>query len=349
MKISFLVFLIFLSVLPVNAQINFISTPEPESRKTDEVYDSLTNINPLNWKLLVGQQIQPLPKDYLKKKGYFFGLNLYSKRPKKVYHDYTYLVSPVKDDLGGYRTSFDELAGQVYNIVGTDSILSFGKPYYFLKVLKNEQQDTMLLSLGEVSASYQDKNPEFMLAQGELMVVGYFEKLKKSMIGKKYVLHNSRNIRLGTTDHPVIIDAETGAPLERLTFEMPITITDVGYYKGGETPGICFILSSDKFRNALMLKSDLRFTLYDYDLYLKDRQRADEWVASIKKKYPAGIANKILDRTIDVGFTEEMVRDAWGEPVTIHCYKSTYGIRVHWIYDDSYVYFKNGRVISIHY
>ena len=62
-------FLFFICFVCANAQISFISAPQCTPKYEVEMYDSLTNINPLNFKLLVGQQVQPLPKDYLQKRG----------------------------------------------------------------------------------------------------------------------------------------------------------------------------------------------------------------------------------------------------------------------------------------
>ena len=171
--------LFFICFVCANAQISFISAPQSTPKHEVEMYDSLTNINPLNFKFLVGQQVQPLPKEYLQKRGYYFGLNLYYSMPQKIYRDYSSLFSPVKDDTGRQHTSYSELAGHVFNVVGIDSVAFFNKNVYFLKVNKVNTTDTLYLSLGEVNDYMGMKAPEFILSQDELMVVGYFEKIKK--------------------------------------------------------------------------------------------------------------------------------------------------------------------------
>lgn len=45
---------------------------------------------------------------------------------------------------------------------------------------------------------------------------------------------------------------------------------------------------------------------------------------------------------VKIGFTEEMCRLAWGEPNKIN--KTSYGNQ--WVYDDNYLYFKNGKLTS---
>ena len=342
-------FLFFICFVCANAQISFISAPQCTPKREVEMYDSLTNINPLNFKFLVGQQVQPLPKEYLQKRGYYFGLNLYYSMPQKIYRDYSSLFSPVKDDTGRQHTFYSELAGHVFNVVGIDSVAFFNKNVYFLKVNKVNTTDTLYLSLGEVNDYMGMKAPEFILSQDELMVVGYFEKIKKNMIGKKYVLHNSKNIKYSSPDNPAIFDI-SGKAVGNLSYEMPITITDVSYYSSGEKPQICYILSSDTFQNAIILSEDLKYTLYEYELYEADKKKAKEWQASIYAKYPKSIANDILDHIIRVGFTESMVIDAWGETDRINTYVNFHGKREQWVYDDgSYVYFSGGKVSSINY
>jgi len=59
-----------------------------------------------------------------------------------------------------------------------------------------------------------------------------------------------------------------------------------------------------------------------------------------KKKF--GLSNwlTILNEEIKIGFTEEMVKVAWGEPKSIN--KASYGEQ--WVYEEQYLYFENGKL-----
>ena len=44
-----------------------------------------------------------------------------------------------------------------------------------------------------------------------------------------------------------------------------------------------------------------------------------------------------------------MVRDAWGAPDHINTTTGNYGTHEQWVYDDRYLYFKNGILTSRQY
>lgn len=76
-----------------------------------------------------------------------------------------------------------------------------------------------------------------------------------------------------------------------------------------------------------------RFT---FDVAFKTKKESDR----IKKKYGETIWKAIMTFTIYKGMSKSAVRESWGEPKYIN--DASYGEQ--WVYDDKYVYFKNGRV-----
>lgn len=52
--------------------------------------------------------------------------------------------------------------------------------------------------------------------------------------------------------------------------------------------------------------------------------------------------NEILNGSVLIGFTEEMVKDTWGKPDIIN--RASYGDQ--WVYGSQYLYFKNGKLES---
>jgi flagellar biosynthesis GTPase FlhF len=76
------------------------------------------------------------------------------------------------------------------------------------------------------------------------------------------------------------------------------------------------------------------------------RKKAKE--QRIRSKYSSRIANKILNRTIWIGMTKEMLIDSWGQPSDDNINRSvgSWGVHEQWIYGDTYVYLENGKVTS---
>lgn len=59
-----------------------------------------------------------------------------------------------------------------------------------------------------------------------------------------------------------------------------------------------------------------------------------------RKKFGETNWNKILKEEVAIGFTEEMARLSWGEPIKIN--SSSYLDQ--WVYNNNYLYFKNGKL-----
>lgn len=76
----------------------------------------------------------------------------------------------------------------------------------------------------------------------------------------------------------------------------------------------------------------------------KKKKRIEKMV----KKYGNIIGKTIANWKISIGMTKEMVIDAWGKPKDINKTITNYGTREQWVYGlSSYVYFENGKVITI--
>ena len=75
-----------------------------------------------------------------------------------------------------------------------------------------------------------------------------------------------------------------------------------------------------------------------FDVLFKTKSESDR----IKKKYGEATWKAIMTFTIYKGMSKADVRESWGEPK--HINNASYGEQ--WVYDDKYVYFRNGRVTS---
>ncbi len=72
------------------------------------------------------------------------------------------------------------------------------------------------------------------------------------------------------------------------------------------------------------------------DIAFKTKSESDR----IKKKYGEATWKAIMTYTIQKGMSKSAVRESWGAPKSIN--DASYGEQ--WVYDDKYVYFRNGRV-----
>lgn len=75
---------------------------------------------------------------------------------------------------------------------------------------------------------------------------------------------------------------------------------------------------------------------FTFDVAFKTKKESDR----IKAKYGDAIWKAIMTFTIHKGMSKSAVRESWGEPNYIN--DASYGEQ--WVYDDKYVYFRNGRV-----
>jgi|GEM_PF-2351927 len=84
---------------------------------------------------------------------------------------------------------------------------------------------------------------------------------------------------------------------------------------------------------------------------LIEKQFEEEQKDSLRKiniiaKYGQKIGQKLIDKTIWIGMTEEMLYDSWGQPKEINRTVTKYGEHKQCIYSSAYVYVENGVVTS---
>lgn len=75
-------------------------------------------------------------------------------------------------------------------------------------------------------------------------------------------------------------------------------------------------------------------------------------VAMVRARgYPTAVLRKILARELEIGWTQQMVRDSWGRPADIHTTVTSAGSTEQWVYVVGsrrfYIYFRNGRVAAL--
>jgi hypothetical protein len=215
-----------------------------------------------------------------------------------------------------YASSYNDLAERYFKVTSVIDCpvdvmidLQDGTDYYL------ELVDT----LSEETLYYRyDCQKDWMFP---FLVVGYYEKQKKEVVGQKFVFTN--DLLYGAKD---IVTGNLVSNTPRQEWKcLDLTIEEQNYTL-----------------SAVLKNSKGESTTLEYEWFHDVDYGRHVFTATESQKYTKkfGIKNweDILNGKIRVGFTKEMVRLAWGGPKKIN--QASYGDQ--WVYEDSYLYFKNG-------
>lgn len=75
------------------------------------------------------------------------------------------------------------------------------------------------------------------------------------------------------------------------------------------------------------------------------RERA-KLISSKFDKYGNVVVQKIIDGKIWVGMTDDMAISSWGKPNKINKTVSSFGAKEQWVYNDEYLYFEDGKLVT---
>lgn len=124
--------------------------------------------------------------------------------------------------------------------------------------------------------------------------------------------------------------------------------TDTDFYTGktirfyvGQIWWLKEIVIDPKYGDLVELYTNSKGEVYKaphftFDVAFKTKRESDR----IKKKYGEATWKAIMTFTIYKGMSKSAVKESWGEPKYIN--DASYGEQ--WVYDDKYVYFRNGKV-----
>ena len=309
----------FLFCKLTTGQIKTVKFKEKIDSSLTAKYDSLTNFVGENVNKFLGQELFLNQKpESLRKYGY-----------EGFFSDYT------KDRLNGgvykccdnFNSKYEDLAGKYFTVLEVKKHPEASEmPYlygtkYFLKLQENESKDTLYY--------------EYDSGLGSLfpfIFVGYFEKIKKTNIGRVFVFQN--DFINGS------LDLETGAEVFTKTGEKwtcyDVIIEGKFYYlslafknQKGEKIAI------EYERVAGNLASTTSFSTSKSEYY--------------KKKFGSDNWETILLGKVKIGMTKEMCRVSWGEPKKINEIITANSKSEQWVYHDNYLYFKNGILTAIQY
>lgn len=333
------------------AQISSIKIERPNlSERSVAPYDSIKNITRDNLPSLVGQQVQILPYIPFGGSDLATGPTLYSSRPYG-FDNNSIVVNP-DTRFAIYNSRFGSFTNEVFNIIGTDSIHNDTFRYRTVKfylIVQNDKYPTPhYLELGIVNDELDsDKNVarRGTLSPGsEFVILGYFDKLRKNSIGKKYVVKYPKNSYLG--GEKILYNLADGEPLKSVPENLVLTIKDVTLIDGGKYKGLAYIFSSDT-------EPDMFSHLYlnyfeDYDTFLSTQQKRKTWEKDMIRRYGKVNGQLIVEGRVKLGFTKKMCEESWGIPSKINKSTGSWGVQEQWVYGSGcYLYFENGKLTSI--
>ena len=220
-----------------------------------------------------------------------------------------------------YNSDYNELAGKYFSVIAvlkhpktlSDSYLY--SDYYYLELEEQRSKDKLFF---KYNSKYEWSFP--------FVVVGFFEKQKTELVGERFIFCNK------LIDD--VYDIYTGSKITKVPYQ-EWTCTD-------------FTIEERYFSLGLVVKNSLGESIHvsvgsvtNSNLSSRSGYNVKEF-RHYSKKFGDDNWKSIVEGIVRVGFTEEMVKMAWGEPKSIN--HSSYGDQ--WVYESQYLYFEGGILRS---
>jgi len=284
-------------------------------------------------------------RNFLGKNVYqYIGQDLYLKGESESIRPYGY-----RGFLKDYKKDIYQ-KGNIYNCCSEESKYNSNynnmheKYFKVLDVLKHPNfsdflySDTYYLKLQEkisgdiVYYEYSSRfEPDF-----RFIVVGYFEKLKKTIVGNEYILMNKNSFNLGEP----VNDINTGKPVDI----SPTVIWKAKDITIEEKYFILSVLLENNIGENIVFNIENNPTplLYDESFIIK-KTIADEY----KISFGAENWELISKGKVKIGMTSKMCEISWGKPKSINETITSGNKNEQWIYPSNYLYFENGILTAM--
>ncbi len=287
-----------------------IASDNEQAKRTS--YDSLNNFLDNDVARYIGQEFYLKGKSKgLEKFGYENLLIDYKKSSGSQVNIYKCCDS--------YNSKYNELVGKYYKVLDVIRDPQYYGRKFYIKLQEKTSGDTL----------YYVYNTEYK-SLFPFVVVGFFEKIKKLIIGQEFVfdadlLEGSKDINTGKV---------------------------VTTYIGQKWKCIDFTVEETYFNLSLIMEnSDGDKASIDYEYVLGDRSSSRAYFADEADKYRKKFGKEdfetILKRKVRIGMTKEMCKLSWGEPKSINQTITSGRKSEQWVYSDNYLYFKNGLLTTI--
>ncbi len=294
-----------------------ISTTKVASKTEETVYipyDSTKNFIGKDVTKYVGQEFY-LPGESIDMRKYGYS-DFFTQCSEKFAGGPVY--KPMVDK--SYRSKYDDLAGKYFKVLAVFKSQDVKSTNFCIKLQEKQSNDTV----------YYNYDSEHWTAF-PFVVVGFFEKQKKQLIGKEFVFYDV-TLR-GSTD------IVTGKPVTIKTGQkwkcLDLTVEERYYHL------------SLVIQNLLGEKTTIRVgDVLDGSEGAKSGFNTLE-VSNYRKKFGNKFFETILQHKVSIGMSKEMCIFSWGKPERINETITSGTKREQWVYEDGYLYFTNGKLTTI--
>ena len=312
------------------AQITKTKIIEKIEIKDTSPYDSLTNFLGKDVHKYIGQNLYVLGKpeqlrfDYegfILDYQYEFDLD---QRLKDIYsrtkRNNVYKCDSTKHC---FRTKYEDLEGSYFLVKNVFDHPKNKGEEYFLELEEKETKD-------KVYYEYDSNN---FLSVFPFLVVGFYEKEKKRLIGKQFVFKN--NI-LKSSVYGSGLDLVTGEPNTVLTGEIWKCID--------------LTIEEKECELSLVLENSTGKTTTIRHSVIDDNANSvytPKEANTLISRFGSLNFKSILESKVKIGMTKEMALFSWGKPNDINKTITTNNTSEQWVYDDNYLYFEGGKLTAI--
>ncbi len=320
----------------LNAQITVLPDIKKNEKKAVEAkkvdketvvpYDSLTRFLGENYKSQVGQTFFLTDGDRKSFVEMFFEDPAGTKK-----YQYSENNGVIMDP------DYDALIGKFFYVNRLFDEAQSGKGYAcFELIMQDEPRDTIYyrfrINLGSI-------------LNGGFVNVGYATKLKELYKGKDFYVRI-----LSRSD---FMNAETGEKIPTIPEGTKFKCTDVVLSKDGVVE-IAFLWSNPEYPPLISSWSDIGFIICPPERYFAEQKEKTDKENAIKqkeaeivKKYGKAALEQMKSGIVKIGWTSAMCWESWGEPDAINNTTTQYGTTSQWVYGSKYLYFKDGKLVSI--
>lgn len=316
MKKTALLVLTLIIASTINAQIGTTTVAVPQQKEQKPVYDSTENfLGEKNVQSYVGQILFVLPKrQALAKYGY--------GDFKPIDYDPESYRGPLDHygedaEYSKFNTKYENLVGKYFRV---DSISkrSYAK-YNFYLTNTNDRTDRCCFIY---NAAYESAFP--------FMVLSHFNYLKGKYVGSQYII---KHFCIHQFD---IITGDSIKIKDDLTTVW--TVTDLTILDDDNNT-LAYVIKSGDMTSYIEVENFDRYNYTNGGKIIFDKNGWD----SLVKKYGLTMMKMVWQGEIKIGMPEILLRYSWGKPERIN--SSSYG-NTQYVYDNDYVYVKDGKVVS---
>ncbi|MDM1345731.1 hypothetical protein [Myroides marinus] len=270
----------------------------------------------------------------------YIGEELYLNGKSKSLQGFGYegfLINYKKDDTfnksnrykccDGSNSKYEELVGKYFTVLDVISHPKATTEEYlyknvsFLKLQERESKDIVYF---KYNSEYEHSFP--------FITVKYFNKVRNSEVGKKFVIRGFN----WSLPNPSMVDVKTGNPVSDFTAGSVWECTDITIEE--RYFNLALILKNDRGEEILLSNKFSKSNSFVFPLDI---------AKLYEEKFGKEIWLDILKGNMRLGMTKEMCEISWGKPKDINRTITKGNNSEQWVYKDNYLYFDNGVLTAI--